>query len=300
MRLGDVANEGASGLGKPLDGVRVLALEQMQALPFATQLLARLGADVVKVESTKGGDSGRASLPAMEDLRPRSVTDHIFHDLYARVVNLSLPPGAKLSEAEVASQMGVSRQPVQQALLLLRNHGLVRDAPRRGLVVSPLDVEFVRNLYRVRAVLEGLAARTAAEHGPTRARAEGPPLIEQGRAAVGSGSITKQIAADMAFHAFLYEISGNPLIGETTAPHWHYLRRVMGEVLRDDEEIPGSIWDEHAAILDSVVAGDENRAESLGRQHITRAAEIFVARLQKHREASDKASQRRRVRGAQR
>ena len=52
---------------KPLDGVRVLALEQMQALPFATQLLGRLGADVVKVESPGTGDLGRGSLPAMAD-----------------------------------------------------------------------------------------------------------------------------------------------------------------------------------------------------------------------------------------
>ena len=51
MRLGDVANEEAAANGKPLDGVRVLALEQMQALPYATQLLGRLGAEVVKVEN---------------------------------------------------------------------------------------------------------------------------------------------------------------------------------------------------------------------------------------------------------
>jgi crotonobetainyl-CoA:carnitine CoA-transferase CaiB-like acyl-CoA transferase len=73
MRLGDVANAGAAGAGKPLDGVRVLALEQMQALPYATQLLARLGADVVKVENPKGGDLGRGSQPAMLDPEGRSV-----------------------------------------------------------------------------------------------------------------------------------------------------------------------------------------------------------------------------------
>jgi formyl-CoA transferase len=67
MRLGDVANAAAAGNGKPLDGVRVLALEQMQALPYATQLLARLGADVVKVEHPLHGDLGRGSLPAMTD-----------------------------------------------------------------------------------------------------------------------------------------------------------------------------------------------------------------------------------------
>ncbi len=67
MRIGDIANAGAAASGKPLDGVRVLALEQMQALPYATQLLARLGAEVVKVEHPKGGDLGRGSLPAMTD-----------------------------------------------------------------------------------------------------------------------------------------------------------------------------------------------------------------------------------------
>ena len=73
MRLGDIANEEAAANGRPLDGVRVLALEQMQALPWATQLLARLGADVVKVEHPVGGDQGRSSLPAMTDPEGRSV-----------------------------------------------------------------------------------------------------------------------------------------------------------------------------------------------------------------------------------
>ena len=60
MRLGDTANDQARQFGRPLDGVRVLALEQMQALPFATQLMARLGAEVIKVEQVGRGDAGRA------------------------------------------------------------------------------------------------------------------------------------------------------------------------------------------------------------------------------------------------
>src|SRR3954453_15767216 len=200
--------------------------------------------------------------------QPRLV-EQVYEAIVSEITDGRLPPNTRLIQDELATAYGVSRQPVQQALLLLRNHGLVRDAPRRGLVVSPLDVEFVRNLYEVRAVLEGLAARMAAEHGSERAKIGGRVLIEGGRAAVESGSVTKQIQADMAFHSFLYEISGNPLIGETTAPHWHYLRRVMGEVLRDGEEIPGSIWDEHAAILEAVIASDGAKAETLGRKHIS-------------------------------
>lgn len=72
MRLGETYNEEARRWGRPLDGVRVVALEQMQALPFATQLLARLGADVVKVEPPGRGDSGRASAPAIR--RPNGET----------------------------------------------------------------------------------------------------------------------------------------------------------------------------------------------------------------------------------
>jgi crotonobetainyl-CoA:carnitine CoA-transferase CaiB-like acyl-CoA transferase len=63
----------ASPDAKPLSGVRILAIEQMQALPFATQLLARLGADVVKIESVNGGDQARASLPALDDPQGRQV-----------------------------------------------------------------------------------------------------------------------------------------------------------------------------------------------------------------------------------
>ncbi|MCB1031431.1 MAG: CoA transferase [Acidimicrobiales bacterium] len=73
MKLGDISNESAATNTKPLSGVRVLALEQMQSLPWATQLLGRLGAEVVKVEHPKGGDSGRGSLPAMTDPAGRRV-----------------------------------------------------------------------------------------------------------------------------------------------------------------------------------------------------------------------------------
>jgi crotonobetainyl-CoA:carnitine CoA-transferase CaiB-like acyl-CoA transferase len=99
VQLGDVANEAAAPNGKPLDGVRVLALEQMQALPWATQLLARLGADVVKVENPGGGDSGRGSLPAMTDPEGRRVgATFLRNNLNKRslCVDLKHPEGRQL------------------------------------------------------------------------------------------------------------------------------------------------------------------------------------------------------------
>lgn len=99
MRLGDVVNPAAAQWGKPLDGVRVLALEQMQALPFATQLLGRLGAEVVKIEAPGRGDLGRGASPAVTDPEGRSVgATFLRNNLSKRsvVVDLKQPAGRDL------------------------------------------------------------------------------------------------------------------------------------------------------------------------------------------------------------
>src|SRR5262249_19788111 len=136
----------------------------------------------------------------------------------------------------------------------------------------------------------------AAERGAERAKIEGPAYLEAGRAAVESGSLHEQIEADIKFHAFINELADNTLIGETTAPHWPYLRRVMGEVLRDDAQMPQTILGEHVAILDAIIAGDGDRAEALSRVHISRAAKIFVQRLQAQQAASEQEMLQRRTR----
>src|SRR5262252_9677268 len=99
MKLGDVANAGAQQYGKPLDGVRILAAEQMQALPFGTQLLARLGADVVKVEHPATGETGRGSFPHVLDPDGRRVgATFLRNNLGKRSVGIDLksPAGRDL------------------------------------------------------------------------------------------------------------------------------------------------------------------------------------------------------------
>ena len=99
MELGAITNPDAQRYGKPLDGVRILALEQMQALPYATQLLARMGAEVVKVESVKGGDLGRGSQPGITDPDGRFVgATYLRNNLDKRsiCVDLKAPAGRQL------------------------------------------------------------------------------------------------------------------------------------------------------------------------------------------------------------
>jgi DNA-binding GntR family transcriptional regulator len=198
--------------------------------------------------------------------------------ILADIASGQLAPGERIIQEQIAQALGVSRQPVQQALLLLRNEGALKDAPGRGLIVAPLAPDEVMHMYDMRAVIEGLACRLAAEHNADRAAAQGPTLIDAGRNAVASGSVAKMVAADMRFHEFIYELSGNPLIAPAMAGHWTHTQRVMGEVLLKDET-PRDIWDQHEAILDAIARAQPAKAETLARGHITQAARFMVARL---------------------
>jgi DNA-binding GntR family transcriptional regulator len=207
-----------------------------------------------------------------------SMVQQVHDALLGEIAAGRLAPGDRLVQESVAKALGVSRQPVQQALVLLRNQGLLRDAPGRGLIVAPLDPTHVRHVYEVRTAIEALAARGAATHGAERAARQGAPLIEAGRRAVQSGSVPRMFAADVRFHEFLYELSGNPLIGAVMATHLTYTQRVMGEVLTHDEW-PHDVWDQHEAILEAVAAGDADRAERLAREHVAGAADYLLRRL---------------------
>ena len=201
------------------------------------------------------------------------------HDaILAEISSGALAPGDRIIQEQLAQALGVSRQPVQQALALLRNQGVLQDAPGRGLLVAPLDPTHVQHMYDIRAVIEGLAARRAAELGAERAAKAGPALIDAGRKAVAAGSVARMIAADMKFHEVIYGLSSNPLIAPALATHLTYTQRVMGEVLIRDEK-PRDIWDQHEAILKAIAEGDGERAETLVRLHLTQAAGFMVTRL---------------------
>ena len=208
-----------------------------------------------------------------------NLVEQVRDAILGEIASGQVAPGERIIQEQIAKTLGVSRQPVQQALLLLRNQGVLRDAPGRGLVVAPLEPDQVKHMYDLRAVIEGLACRLAAEHNAERAAKLGPALIDAGRKAVASGSVPKMIAADLKFHEFIYALSGNPLVASAMATHWTHTQRVMGEVLTRDET-PRDIWDQHAAIVAAVAQGDSAKAEALARSHIMQAAEFMVARMQ--------------------
>ena len=204
----------------------------------------------------------------MEIIRSQpTLVDQVHEAILSRIESGRYGVDTRLVQEEIAESLGVSRQPVQQALLLLRNEGVLINAPGRGLMVTPLNEKKVRDMYEIRASIDALASGRAAERGAARARIEGPPIIARGWEAVKSNQIPDLVAADMTFHHFIYELSGNQMIAETIAPNWAYLRRVMGAVLlmgmSTDE-----IWKQHEAIMQAIADGDVERARQLSQAHI--------------------------------
>ena len=206
-------------------------------------------------------------------VRPDYV-DEVYRVLLDAISDGSLAPGTRVTQEEIAEQFAVSRSPVLQALRLLKKDGLVQDAPGRGVLVAPLDIEWIGNLYEVRGALDALAARLAAQRGSKIDSS----LIAQGREASRGKDIKAMIDADIAFHNAVYQACGNPLIAESAHLHWVHLRRVMGAVLQSSTQ-RDSIWQEHADIADAINARDAERAVQLTEQHTLRARSDLLERL---------------------
>ncbi len=203
-------------------------------------------------------------------------------DLVERVYNAiseaiavgTLNPGTRLTQEELAETFAVSRQPVLQALKLLKKDGLVLDAPGRGLMVAPLDALLIEQVYQVRGALDALAARLAAKKGCAIDIA----LINQGRKAVKSKKMAAMVDADIAFHSAIYQAAGNDLITASAKQHWQHIRRAMGAVLQSNG-MRASVWDEHEAIAAAINNAEAKRAEQLMRVHSESAGEHMVHEL---------------------
>ncbi len=218
---------------------------------------------------------------------PPSRVQQVYDAIVDDICTGRLAPGTPLRQEQLADRFAVSRQPVQQALLLLRNQGMLRDHGRRGLEVAPVDTDFVSNLYGLRTVLDGYAARSAAGRDlSAEARARGASLVAAGQQAERERSFSHMLTADVDFHRWVTSESGNPLLVESAAVIWRNVQRVMGELLYRGGA-PRWVWEDHEEIFDAVTAGDGDRAERAARRHAEHGERLILQALDGVRSGSD-------------
>ncbi len=213
-----------------------------------------------------------AHMSAIESLQPApTIVEQVYRTILDAICDGRLAPGERLTQESVAEKLAVSRQPVGQALLLLKQQKFVSEAGRRGLMVAPLDRDFMRAIYELRLGIEPLAAALAARRAAAGDIERGEAMIATGKQAVRRNSISELIAADMRFHMYLYELSGNRLFVDVMTDLWNHLRRSMREVLQH-REYRKAIWSEHAEILRAIAPHDADAAAALVRAHLKHAA----------------------------
>lgn len=200
------------------------------------------------------------------------LVEQVYERLVDAISQGQLKPGQRITQEELAEQLHVSRQPVLQALRMLKHDGLVLDAPGRGVQVAPLTSALTAQVYELRGTLDALAAKLAAQ----RCAKLDPALIKAGREAQKSKNLQLLIQADVHFHQALYAASGNPLIEQSARVHWCHIRRAIGAVLQF-QDLRQSVWDEHAAIAQAIEQGNSELAQTLVTQHSQEAA-LFMTR----------------------
>ena len=221
----------------------------------------------------------------MKPLQPTSgLTERVYSAILDEILDGRLPAGAHLVQEQLAVSLGVSRQPIQQAMALLKSDGVVEEIGTRGLRVTALDLDRMHDHYDLRALQEGYAARTAARYvldgqsSTDQLASQFRKTLEAGNNAVDAGVTRDQIAHDEIFHKLIYQASRNSVLLEAAEPHWRYLRRAMADVLRHAEP-PSEIWQQHAAIADAILSGDPDAAERLATEHVRVAATLLSKAL---------------------
>jgi DNA-binding GntR family transcriptional regulator len=194
------------------------------------------------------------------------------------IIDGRLDPGERLKEEELARELGISRTPVREALLVLQAEGLVVAEPNRGAMVRAHDAEDLDDLYQLRALIEGYATRRAAVRITDEALDRLRESCDRFESLVPEGDLREVVRENMYFHSTIHELAGS--------------ERLEG-MLRKVIELPlvytSYVWyppeqrlisaHYHRQIVKALAARDPERAELIMKEHVFEARDLLVAHL---------------------
>lgn len=229
-------------------------------------------------------DTAAPADPAM--LRPidtgRSLAENAADRIREQVLIGGYRQGQHLVEAKIADELQISRGPVREAFKMLRAEGLLTEEPRRGTFVVSITPQDVRDIYGLRAAVEGAAVRLLCQQQDPAVLEGLEQAAEAIAVAAATGDPSEVARADLAFHEQLCRLSGNVRLLETFRRYVPVLRGL----LRMDERVMPSIdhvADQHRPVVTAIRAGDADTAVRLVTEHSESAGEL-LANLLEHGE----------------
>ncbi len=219
-------------------------------------------------------------LKAAPFARPGLIRHEVYDHLKGEILSGKLPSGSRLAEIALAERLGVSRTPVREAVQRLAQDGLVEVFANRGAKVKTVSTADVEDVYAVREVLDGLAARLAATHRT-------PAQLETMRAALEKleradpSDFDAQIAADLEFHAFIAQASGNATLTASLRGLSENVARV--KLLSKHTNQSETTRTAHHKLLEAIATRDARAAEQLARAHVVEFRAIILDQLRNER-----------------
>ncbi|MFD7232842.1 GntR family transcriptional regulator [Streptomyces sp. NPDC059881] len=218
----------------------------------------------------------RSAAASVRVTRPVPLRQAVYDTLIELIVNGTLTPGQHLVESELAEHLGVSRQPVREALQRLQTDGWVDLRPGQGAFVHSPTPEEASQLLSVRAVLETHSAHGAALYATEQDVTRLWELQEAGIAALTADDARGIVEANAALHGFITHLSRNDVLAEFIRQvdrrvRWYYMpiARPRGK----------DAWNEHATLINAIAEGDAERSENLMRRHTQNTTDFYCRQI---------------------
>ncbi|WP_439521882.1 GntR family transcriptional regulator [Marivita sp.] len=226
------------------------------------------------VEQIILSDSEAVTLPIIQHSPQPTVSDQVFNALQQRILSLELPPQTKISEADVAKKMGVSRQPVREAFKRLAKLGFLIIRPQSSTMVSLISERDVLRAKFIRIALEVHTCRTACEVITAEGIDALNDLIAQQRAAVADNDRRRFHALDDAFHREICVQSGVGFVWDLILDSKAHMDRIR--MLSLDATSQRLALDEHLVILDAITNRKPDDAAAAFVQHLSRIDDLIA------------------------
>ena len=227
--------------------------------------------------------SESSPLPA----KSQTLADDVFDQLRTAIVKGELPPGSKINEPQLASQYGISRGPLREAIRRLEGCKLVEIKANAGARVVSLNDAQAIEIYQIREALEGLACRLAASQATAEDCTHLRSLLARHEEQIQQDDWTQYVQqeGDWDFHYRLVELSGNKRLFDLLCGELYHLLRLFRHQTGSAPSRPEQAFREHHQIVDAIEAGDGELAELLMRRHIAGARNTLLERLQRESDA---------------
>jgi DNA-binding GntR family transcriptional regulator len=221
------------------------------------------------------GSSARGRLAINLGAEHKNLDQKAYQIIKAMIIDRQLLPGDKIPQEKLAEELGISRTPLVNALKFLEKEKLVQSFPRRGFFVRLFDRREMISIFELREVLEGLAARRAAQHISEKEIVELKGFFRQFPGGGEIADIRAYAREDRRFHGFLLDIGAKEFLKSILEAYnimsFSYQSVSSEGLVRP----PAETIQEHRAIIDAVCRRDAESAEKWMRQHLSNSAAVL-------------------------